>query len=45
MNKFQKQLLEWSQKFRSQMGSCAHQGVRNVSFSESFAYILNELSL
>ena len=25
--------------------SCAYQGVRNVSFSENFAYVLNEWSL
>ena len=25
--------------------TCAYQGVRNVSFSENFAYVLNELSL
>ena len=25
--------------------TCAHQGVRNVSFTENFAYVLNELSL
>ena len=24
---------------------CAHQGIGNVSFSEYFAYVLNELSL
>ena len=24
------------------MHACAYQGVRNVSFSENFAYVLNE---
>ena len=32
-------------KFFEKRTTCAYQGVRNVSFSENFAYVLNEWPL